>query len=146
MRNQNYFCSNLIKLISVMLMVLFKWWLFSCSVIFNSMWLNGLQHARLPCPSLSPRVCSNFHPLSQWSHTVISSSVTPFSSCPQSFPASGSFPRVGFLHQVAKVLELQLQHQYFQRTFRIDFHRKNHSLDKTDLCWESNVSAFEYAI
>ena len=92
MRNQNYFCSNLIKLISVMLMVLFKWWLFSCSVIFNSMWLNGLQHARLPCPSLSPRVCSNFHPLSQWSHTVISSSVTPFSSCPQSFPASGSFP------------------------------------------------------
>ena len=96
MRNQNYFCSNLIKLISVMLMVLFKWWLFSCSVIFNSMWLNGLQHARLPCPSLSPRVCSNFHPLSQWSHTVISSSVTPFSSCPQSFPASGSFPMSQF--------------------------------------------------
>ena len=53
---------------------------------------HGLQHARLPCPSLSPRVCSNSCPLSQWCHPTISSSVVPFSSCPQSFPASGSFP------------------------------------------------------
>ena len=51
-----------------------------------------LQHARLPCPSLSPRACSNSCPLSQWCHPAISSSVIPFSSCPQSFPASGSFP------------------------------------------------------
>ena len=47
---------------------------------------------RLPCPSLSPGVCSNSYPLSQWCHLTISSSVTRFSSCPQSFPASGSFP------------------------------------------------------
>ena len=53
---------------------------------------HGLQHASLPCPSLSPRVCSNSHPLSQWCHPTISSSVIPFSSCPQFFPASGSFP------------------------------------------------------
>ena len=53
---------------------------------------HGLQHARLPCPSLSPGVCSNSCPLSQWCHPTISSSVIPFSSCPQSFPASGSFP------------------------------------------------------
>ena len=53
---------------------------------------HGLQHARLPYPPLSPRVCSNSCPLSQWFHPTISSSVTPFSSCPQSFPASGSFP------------------------------------------------------
>ena len=53
---------------------------------------HGLQHARLPWPSLSPRVCSNSYPLSQWCHLTISSSVAPFSSCPQSFPASGSFP------------------------------------------------------
>ena len=46
---------------------------------------------RLPCPSLSPRVCSNSCPLSPWCHPTISS-VTPFSSCPQAFPASGSFP------------------------------------------------------
>ena len=52
----------------------------------------GLQHARLPCPSPSPRVCSNSCPLSQWQHPTTSPSVIPFSSCPQSFPASGSFP------------------------------------------------------
>ena len=50
------------------------------------------QHIRLPCPSLSPKVCSNSCPLSQWCYPTISSSVTSFSSCPQSFPASGSFP------------------------------------------------------
>ena len=52
----------------------------------------GLQHARLPCASLSPRVCSNSCPLSQWCHLTISSSVTPFSSCLYPFPASVSFP------------------------------------------------------
>ena len=51
----------------------------------------GLQHARLPGPSPSPRVCSNSCPLSQWCHPTISYSVAPFSSWPQSFPASGSF-------------------------------------------------------
>ena len=58
----------------------------------NSLQLHGLQHARLACPSLSPKVCSSSCPLSQWCHPTISSSVFPFSSCPQSFPASGSFP------------------------------------------------------
>ena len=50
------------------------------------------QHARLPCPSPTPGVHSDSHPLSQWSHPAISSSVVPFSSCPQSLPASESFP------------------------------------------------------
>ena len=58
----------------------------------NSLQRHGLQHTRLPCPSLSLRVCSNSCPLSWWCHPTISSSITPFSSCPQSFPASGSFP------------------------------------------------------
>ena len=58
----------------------------------NSLRPHRLQHIRLPCPSLSPGVCSNSCPSSQWCHPTISSSVTPFSSCPQSFPASGSFP------------------------------------------------------
>ena len=57
----------------------------------NSLRPHGLQHARLPCPSLSPRVCSNSYPLSQWCHPTISSSVTHFFSCPQSFLPSGSF-------------------------------------------------------
>ena len=65
--------------------------LFSCSVMSDSLWPYGLQHTRLPCPSLSPRVCSNSCSLSRWCHPTISSSVTHF-SCHQSFPASGSFP------------------------------------------------------
>ena len=56
------------------------------------MWPYELQHARLPCPSPSPWVCSNSCPLSQWCHPTILSPVAPFSSCPQSFPAPGSFP------------------------------------------------------
>ena len=58
----------------------------------HSLWPHGLQHARPPCPSPTPRVYSNSCPLSQWCHPTISSSVVPFSSCLQSFPASGSFP------------------------------------------------------
>ena len=58
----------------------------------NSLWPHGLQYARLPCPSLSPRVCSNSCPLNQWYHPTISSSVTSFYSCLQSYLASGSFP------------------------------------------------------
>ena len=65
---------------------------FSCSVVTNSLQPHRLQHTRLPCPSPTPRVCSNSIPLSQWCHPTISSSVVPFSSSLQSFPASGSFP------------------------------------------------------
>ena len=66
--------------------------LFSHSVISNSFHAHGLQHTRLCCPSSSPRACSNSFSLSWWCHPTVSSSVIPFSSCPQSFPASGSFP------------------------------------------------------
>ena len=66
--------------------------LLSHLVMSDSLQPHGLQHARLACPSLSPWVCSNSRPLSQWCHPTISSSVTPFSSCPRSFPASGPFP------------------------------------------------------
>ena len=65
---------------------------FSRSVMFNSLRPHGLQYARLPCPSPPPGACSNSCPLSWWCYPTISSSVTPFSSCLQSFPASGSFP------------------------------------------------------
>ena len=66
---------------------------FSCSVMSNSLQPNELQHTRLPCPSPTPRVYSDSCPSSQWCHPAISSSVVPFSSCPQSFPPSGSFQR-----------------------------------------------------
>ena len=65
---------------------------FSCSVISDSLWPHGPQNARPPCPSPTPGVYLNSCPLSWWCHPTISSSVVPFSSCPQSFPASGSFP------------------------------------------------------
>ena len=64
---------------------------FSHSVMSNSLRPHELQHARPPCPSPAPGVHPNPCPLSRWCHPTISSSVIPFSSCPQSFPASGSF-------------------------------------------------------
>ena len=77
---------------SVSLFLLCKSVQFSHSVMSDSLWPYGPQHARPPCPSPTPRVHLNPCPLSRWCHPTISSSVVPFSSCPQSFPASGSFP------------------------------------------------------
>ena len=73
-------------------MSLRKFLQFSYSVMSDSLWPHELQHARPPCPSPTPRVYPNSYPLSRWCHPTISSSVVPFSSCPQSFPALGSFP------------------------------------------------------
>ena len=92
----------------------------SRSVVSDSLRPHGLQYTRFPCPSPTPGACWNSCPSSQWCHPTISSSVLPF-SCFQSFAASGSFPIwVSSLHQVAKILELQLQHQSFQWIFRTD--------------------------
>ena len=66
--------------------------LFSHSVMSDSLRNHGQQHARLPCPSATPGVCSSSCTSSQWGHITISSSAIPFSSCLQSFPASGTFP------------------------------------------------------
>ena len=65
---------------------------FSRSVVSDSLWPHESQHARPPCPSPIPRVHSDSRPSSQWCHPAISSSVVPFSSCPQSLPAAESFP------------------------------------------------------
>ena len=161
--------------------------LFSHSVVSDFLQPHGLQHARLPCPSLTPRICSNSCPLSQWCHPTISSSLA--FSCPQSFPALRVFSNES-LQEMAKVSEFQLQHQPFQWIFRLlsfridwfDLHAvqgtrksvlqhhnskasilwcsaffmvqlshlymmwKNHSSDYMDLCWQSDVSAFEYTV
>ena len=150
---------------------------------------HGLQHARPPCPSPTPRVYSNSYPMNRWCHPAISSSVTPFSSCPQSLPASESFPMSQLfawggqstgVSASASVLPVNIQdwsplgwigwislqskwllrvfsnttvqkHQFFWcsafftvQLTSIHNHWKNHSLDQTDLCWQSNVSAFYY--
>ena len=73
-----------------------SWVQFSSSVVSNSLQPYGLQHTRPPCPSLTPGVYSNSCPLSRWCHPTISFFVVPFSSCLQSFPASGSFPMSQF--------------------------------------------------
>ena len=151
---------------------------------------HGLQHTKLSCPSLSLEFAqTHVH----WvGDPTISSSVVPFSSCPQSFPASGSFPmsqlfasggqNIG-VSASALVLAVNTQdwfplaltgltsvqskglsrvfssttvqrHQFFstQAFFycatltSMHDHRKNHSLDQMDFCWQSNISAFQYAI
>ena len=97
---------------------------FSCSVVSNSLWPHELQHARPPCPSPTPGICPNSCPLSHWCYLTNSSSIVQFSSCLQSFPDAqkqqGLFKWVSSSHQVAKILEFQLQHQSFQWTPRTD--------------------------
>ena len=83
----------------------------------NSLWPHGLQHARLPCLSVSVRVCSISSPLSQRCYLNVSSSVTPFSSCPNLSQNHDLSQWVSSSHQVAKILELQ--HQSFQWLFRV---------------------------
>ena len=96
-----------------------------CSVANSCLTLcdpvNSRQNSRLLCPSLFPRVCSHSCPLSQWCYLTISSSAASFSSGLQSFPASGSFLMSRLFISGGKVLKLQLQHQSFQWTFRVDF-------------------------
>ena len=90
---------------------------FSHSVVSNSLQPHGPQHARLPCPSPTPRAYYNSCSLCRWCHLTVSSSVVPFSSHLQSFPASGFFQWVGSSHQVAKVLEFQLQHESYSTEY-----------------------------
>ena len=91
---------------------------FSHSVISGSLPPHEPQYVRTPYPSPTPGVYPNTCPLSQWCHPVISSSFVPFSSCPQSFPASGCFQMSQLFTSGGQVLEFQLQHQSLQWTPR----------------------------
>ena len=82
---------------------------FSHSVVSDCLWPHGLQHARPPCPWPTPRVYSNSCPLSRWCHPTISSSVIPFSSRIQSFPASRSFPMSQFFTSGGQSIGVYLQ-------------------------------------
>ena len=156
---------------------------FSHSVVSNSLRPHESQRSGPPCPSRNPGVYSNSCPSSQWCHPAISSSVVPFSSCPQLLPASGSFPMsqlfawggqsigisasasfrpvntqdrsplgwTGWISLQSKGLSRVFsnttvqKHPFFQHSAFLTVqpdHWKNHSLDQTDLCWQSNVSAF----
>ena len=153
---------------------------FSCSVVSDSLQPHGQQHTRLPHPSPTPGACSNSCASSWWCHPSISSSVVPFFSCLQSYPASESFPmsqlfasgsqsisfsneysglisfRMDWLdllavqgplksllqHHSSKASVLQHSDFFMVQLTSIPDYWKNHSFDYTDLCWESNVSAF----
>ena len=94
--------------------------LFSRSVVSNSLRPHGLQHTRLSCPSPSPGVYLNSSPFSWWCHPTLIL-WCPLLLLPPILPASGSFEVSGSLHQMAKILEPQLQHPSFQWIFRTDF-------------------------
>ena len=92
----------------------------------DSLQPHGLQHTRLSCPSPTPRAYSNSCPLSRWWHTIISSSLVPFSSCLQSFPASGSFPMSQFFasggQSISFSFSISPSNEYSGRiSFRIDW-------------------------
>ena len=91
---------------------------FSPSVMSDSLWPHESQHARPPCPSQTPGVYSNSCPSSRWCHPAILSSVVPFSSCPQSLPASGSFPVSQLFPWGGQSTGVSVQHQSFQWTPR----------------------------
>ena len=92
------------------------------SVVSDSLQPHGLQHTRLPCPSLSPGIYSTSCPLTSWCHPTISSSVNPPSPPALNlYQHQGLFQCIGFSHQVAKVLEFQLQHWSFQWIFMVNF-------------------------
>ena len=96
----------------------FQSWTLLLLFMSDSLWSHGLQCARLPCHSLSPKICSNSCPLSRWCHPAISSSVIPFSSCLQSFRASGSFPMSQLFSSGSQSIEASAS---FQWIFRVDF-------------------------
>ena len=121
---------------------------FSHSVMSDSLWCYGLQHARPPCPSPTPRLYSNSCPLSQWCHPTISSSVVPFSSCLQSFPVSGSFQMSQFfasggqsigVSASASVLPMNIQDWFpLGWTGLISFKSLlQHHSSKTSILWHS---------
>ena len=109
-------CTSLLNLV-VVVQSLSGVWLFAT---------HGLKHARLPCPSLSPGVCSSSRPLSWWCHSTISSSATLFSFCLQSSPGSGSFPMSWLfasggrsIEASASVLQMNIQGGFI--SFRVDW-------------------------
>ena len=97
---------------------------FSHSVMSDSLWTHELQHARPPCPSPTPRVHSNSRPSSQWYHPAISSSVVPFSSCPQSVPVFSSPVATAEFSKFAGILSAALSQHHLSgfKIAQLEFH------------------------
>ena len=95
---------------------------FSCSAVSNSLQPHGLQHARFPCPSPTLKACSNSCPSRWWCHPTIPSSVVPFSSCLQSFPASGSFSMSWFFTSGGQNIRVSASASVFPMNIQDWFH------------------------
>ena len=108
-------CNSSLKIFCVFLLQ------FSRSVMSGSLQPCGLQHTTLPCPSATPRACSNSWPLSRWCHPTISSSVVLNPPAPNPSQHQSLFQWLSSSHQMARVLEFQLQHQSFHCIVRTDF-------------------------
>ena len=106
---------------------------FSRSVVSGSLRPHGLQHARLPFPSLIPRVYSNSCPLSWWCHATISSSVIPFSSHLQSFPASGCFQMSQLFASGGKSIGVSASASFLPMNIQADFRLISFRMDWLDL-------------
>ena len=116
--------------------------LFSRSVVTNSLWLHGLQHARLPCPLPPLGACSNSCPLSWWCHPTILSSVISFSSCLQSPCTPRDSQESSPTPQFKSISSSSLSILYGPELTSIHDCRKNHSFDYTDLFQQCDISAF----
>ena len=139
------YCKKLNSKIKINRIIIALLFLFSRSVMSDSFQPHELQHNRLPCPSLSPRDCSNSGPLNQWCHPTSSASVVPFFSCLQSFPASGYFPvsrlftssgqRIG-VSASASILPMNIQH-WFSCYLRDSQESFQHHSSKALILWHS---------
>ena len=113
----------------------------SRSVVSDSLQPHGLQLARPPCPFPTPEACSHSCPSSRWCHPTISSSVIPFSSCLQSFPASGSFPRSQFFasdgQSIGASASASVLPMYIQDWFLYINNKKTQTLERRKDCQES---------
>ena len=126
---------------------------FSRSVVSDSLWPHESQHTRPPCPSPTPGVHSDSRPLSQWCYPAISSSVIPFSSCPQSLPASESFPmsqlfawggRSTGVSALASVLPMKTRADLFAVQGTLKSLLQHHS-SKTSILWRSAFFTVQFS-
>ena len=140
-------CLHVCDSAKILLKHLFHLWIWFSSVqsvMPDSLWPHGLQHTRLPCLSPTPRASSNSYPSSRWCHPTIPASVISFSSCLQSFPASGSFLRSQFFTSVGQGIGASTSAQSYQWILKTDFLAIQGSLKSLLQHYSSKASTLQH--